>query len=56
MLPDNVTVEIFEGVGHFLHLEQPDDVNRRIVEFLDGAITASDRPRRPRCPTASSSS
>lgn len=34
MVPDNVTVEIVDGGGHFLHLEQPAQVNRRIVEFL----------------------
>jgi pimeloyl-ACP methyl ester carboxylesterase len=27
-------VEVVDGTGHFLHLEQPDTVNRRIVEFL----------------------
>ena len=26
--------EIIDGAGHFLHLEQPDEVNRRIVEFV----------------------
>jgi pimeloyl-ACP methyl ester carboxylesterase len=26
--------EVLPGVGHFLHLEQPDVVNSRIVEFL----------------------
>ena len=34
MLPDSVTVEIVDGGGHFLHLEQPAVVNRRVVEFL----------------------
>ena len=34
MVPDNVTVEIVDGGGHFLHLEQPAEVNRRVVEFL----------------------
>jgi pimeloyl-ACP methyl ester carboxylesterase len=34
MVPDTVTVEILDGGGHFLHLEQPAVVNRRIVEFL----------------------
>ena len=29
--PDTVMID---GTGHFLHLERPDDVNRRIVEFL----------------------
>ena len=32
-LPEGSEVAIFEGVGHFLHLETP-DVNERIVEFL----------------------
>jgi pimeloyl-ACP methyl ester carboxylesterase len=27
-------MEMVEGAGHFLHLEQPDTVNRRIVDFL----------------------
>ena len=27
-------VAIVEGTGHFLHVENPEDVNRRIVEFL----------------------
>jgi pimeloyl-ACP methyl ester carboxylesterase len=27
-------VEMVGGAGHFLHLEQPEVVNRRIVEFL----------------------
>lgn len=27
-------VVVVEGAGHFLHLEQPDEVNRRIVDFL----------------------
>jgi pimeloyl-ACP methyl ester carboxylesterase len=31
------TVEIVEGVGHFLHLERPDQVGRRIVEFLSSS-------------------
>ena len=34
MVPDNVTVEIVDGAGHFLHLEQPDEVNRRVLDFL----------------------
>jgi pimeloyl-ACP methyl ester carboxylesterase len=34
MVPGNVTVEILDGCGHFLQLEQPDAVNARIVEFL----------------------
>ena len=27
-------VELMEGVGHFLHLEQPDLVNGLILDFL----------------------
>jgi pimeloyl-ACP methyl ester carboxylesterase len=27
-------VEIVDNAGHFLHLEQPELVNRSIVEFL----------------------
>jgi pimeloyl-ACP methyl ester carboxylesterase len=27
-------VEVLEGVGHFLHLEDPDEVGARIVEFV----------------------
>jgi pimeloyl-ACP methyl ester carboxylesterase len=32
--PANLTVELVEDAGHFLHLERPDVVNARIVEFL----------------------
>ncbi|MGB8858266.1 MAG: alpha/beta hydrolase [Ilumatobacteraceae bacterium] len=34
MAPPNVTIEIVEHAGHFLHLEQAAAVNARIVEFL----------------------
>ncbi len=34
MVAPNVTIEVFDGVGHFLHLEAPDTVNHRILEFL----------------------
>ena len=34
MVPGNVSVEIIDGSGHFLHLERPDEVNRRVIEFL----------------------
>ena len=34
MVPDNVAVEIVDDAGHFLHIEQPDVVNSRIVKFL----------------------
>jgi pimeloyl-ACP methyl ester carboxylesterase len=32
-MPEGSEVAIFEGLGHFLHLERP-DVNERIVQFL----------------------
>jgi pimeloyl-ACP methyl ester carboxylesterase len=32
--PDNVHVEIIEEVGHFLHREQPEAINHRIIEHL----------------------
>lgn len=28
------TIEILDGLAHFLHLEDPDAVNRRIIDFL----------------------
>jgi len=34
MAGDNVTIEIIDDVGHFLHLEAPETVNDRILEFL----------------------
>ncbi len=34
MAPANVAVEIVDDAGHFLHLERPDVVNARILEFL----------------------
>jgi len=34
MVTDNVTIEIVDGTGHFLHLENPAAVNQRVVEFL----------------------
>jgi pimeloyl-ACP methyl ester carboxylesterase len=34
MVGDNVTIEVLDGVGHFLHLESPVEVNERIVDFL----------------------
>ena len=33
-LPPNVRVDIIDGAGHFLHVEQPDAVNRRVIEFV----------------------
>jgi pimeloyl-ACP methyl ester carboxylesterase len=32
--PDNVRIEHFDGVGHFLHREASATVNRRVVEFV----------------------
>jgi pimeloyl-ACP methyl ester carboxylesterase len=34
VLPDGSRAEIIDGVGHFLHLEQPDSVNALILGFL----------------------
>jgi len=34
LFPAGLDVDVLEGVGHFLHLEDPARVNRRIVEFL----------------------
>jgi pimeloyl-ACP methyl ester carboxylesterase len=34
MVPANVRFEIVDGAGHFLQVEQPDEVNRLVTEFL----------------------
>jgi pimeloyl-ACP methyl ester carboxylesterase len=34
LLPEGSDVQIVPGTGHFLHLEQPADVNARILAFL----------------------
>ena len=34
MAPPNVTIEVIDDAGHFLHLEQPTTVNARILSFL----------------------
>ena len=34
LVGNNVTIDVIEGAGHFLHLEQTDAVNMRILEFL----------------------
>ncbi|MFZ9629501.1 MAG: alpha/beta fold hydrolase [Ilumatobacteraceae bacterium] len=33
-VPDHVRVEFVDGAGHFLQVEQPDVVNRLVVDFL----------------------
>ncbi len=33
-LPGDCDVRVVDRAGHFLHLEQPDEVNRLVVEFL----------------------
>lgn len=34
MVTPNVTIEVLDGCGHFLQLERPDVVGRRVLEFL----------------------
>ena len=34
-------VEILEGCGHGLNMEKPDEVNRRIITFLQGNLITS---------------
>ncbi|WP_045822370.1 alpha/beta hydrolase [Williamsia herbipolensis] len=34
VLPDDSRVELIDGAGHFLQVEQPEAVNRLVVEFL----------------------
>ena len=33
-LAEGSDVTVFEGLNHFLHLEDPDTVNKRILEFV----------------------
>lgn len=35
-LPDGSDVQVLEDAGHFMHLEQPDEVARLILEFVTG--------------------
>jgi pimeloyl-ACP methyl ester carboxylesterase len=37
LFPGGLELEVLPGLGHFLHLEDPAVVNRRIVEFLTRA-------------------
>ncbi len=55
VLPPGSDVAIVEHAGHFLQLEQPDAVGRRIVDFLGryfflrpGWLRASSGSSRPR--------
>ena len=34
LFPAGLDVDVLPGLGHFLHLEDPAGVNRRIIEFL----------------------
>ena len=36
-LPERGRVELLDGVGHFVHIEQPDLVAGKILEFLGGS-------------------
>jgi pimeloyl-ACP methyl ester carboxylesterase len=36
LLNDRSEVQVIDGVGHFLHLERPAEVNARIVDWLKG--------------------
>ncbi len=33
-LPADARVEVFEDTGHFVHIERPDEVAKRVLEFL----------------------
>jgi pimeloyl-ACP methyl ester carboxylesterase len=37
LFPYDLDRRVLPGVGHFLHLERPDDVNGIIAEYLAGA-------------------
>jgi pimeloyl-ACP methyl ester carboxylesterase len=36
-------LELVEGVGHFLMLERPEQINRRITDWLERTPSARDR-------------
>jgi pimeloyl-ACP methyl ester carboxylesterase len=36
LFPKGLEKVVFPGAGHFVHLERPGEVNRRIVDFLSG--------------------
>ena len=33
-LPRGAQMEVFEDTGHFVHIEQPERVAKRVLEFL----------------------
>ena len=35
-VPSNVRLEVFEGTGHFIHIEKPREVAEMVLDFLDG--------------------
>lgn len=37
LVPNGLEKVVYPGAGHFVHLERPGEVNRRIVEFLQAA-------------------
>jgi pimeloyl-ACP methyl ester carboxylesterase len=41
VLPDGSRVDVIDGVGHFLHLEQPAEVARRVRDWLASSAEAN---------------